>query len=100
MGLLLFDQYTYLHFATGIMFYFWGFKILDVFIIHTIFEILENSNMGLYIINNYFTFWPGGKPKSDSIINMVGDTIGVTIGWYSAYYLNRIGKKYDWYFKD
>jgi hypothetical protein len=49
------------------------------------------------IINKYILFWPGGKPKSDSIINSVGDTIGVILGWISAYYLDKIGNKYNWY---
>jgi hypothetical protein len=39
--------------------------------------------------NKYIVFWPGGKPKSDSIINSVGDTFGAIIGWLSAYYLDK-----------
>ena len=43
--------------------------------------------MGMNIINKYITFWPGGKPRADTIINSFGDTIGAVIGWISAYYL-------------
>tara|TARA_B110001469_G_C9619323_1_gene308538 strand:+ start:951 stop:1262 length:312 start_codon:yes stop_codon:yes gene_type:complete len=99
MGLKLFDQYTYLHFATGIIMYFFGLPILVTIIIHTIFEIVENTNIGMNIINNLFKFWPGGKPYNDSIINCIGDTIGVLIGWISAYYIDNLGYKYGWYKK-
>jgi hypothetical protein len=97
MGTKIFDQYTYLHFAVGIIVYFWGISILNLFILHSIFEILENTQMGMKLINNYIVFWPGGKSQSDSIINVIGDTIGVIIGWSSAYYLDQIGNKYKWF---
>ena len=42
-------------------------------------------------------FWPGGKPKSDTVINSMGDTFGAIMGWISAYYLDKIGNKYGWY---
>lgn len=97
MGNKLFDQYTYLHFAVGIIIYFWNISLRNMIILHTIFEILENTKMGMNIINNNITFWPGGKPQIDSIINIIGDTLGVIIGWGSAYYLNKLGEKYNWY---
>ena len=97
MGNLLFDQYTYLHFAVGIIVYFWNISLLNWVVLHTIFEFLENTKMGMNIINKYILFWPGGKPKSDSIINIIGDTLGTIIGWLSAYYLNELGNKYSWY---
>ena len=97
MGLQLFDQFTYLHFASGIIFYFFGNSIIVTIILHTLFEIIENTKFGLNIINNYLFFWPGGKPYSDSILNIIGDTIGVIIGWLSAYYIDSVGSKYGWY---
>lgn len=99
MGLYLLDQYTYLHFASGIILYFFGFSITSTIIIHTLFEIIENTNIGIYIINNYFKFWPGGKPYRDSIINCIGDTIGILLGWISAYCIDNVGNKYGWYKK-
>ena len=98
MGKQTFDQYTYLHFAVGIISYYWGFKLKDVIIIHTIFELFENTPIGMNIINKYITIWPGGKPKSDSYLNIIGDTIGFIIGWLSAHYLDKIGSSYNWYF--
>ena len=99
MGSKLLDQYTYLHFATGIISYFWGVSFKTIFILHTIFEILENSELGIIFINKYFKFWPGGKPKADTIINCIGDTISISIGWYSAYLLDILGNKYGLYEK-
>jgi hypothetical protein len=86
---LLFDQYTLLHFATGVIFYFWDFSLLLFFVIHTIFEIVENTKYGIYFINKYLTFWPGGKLQPDGIINNIGDTIGALCGWYAANLLDN-----------
>lgn len=84
MGSQLFDQYSLLHFATGVIFYFFNFKLLTFLVIHTIFEIFENTKKGVYFIDNYLTFWPGGKKRPDALINSIGDTISAVIGWYSA----------------
>jgi len=97
MGFQLFDQYTYLHFAVGIIAYFWNISLLYWIILHSIFEFVENTQKGMNIINKYFVFWPGGKPKPDSIMNRLGDTFGAIIGWVSAYYLDQLGHKYNWY---
>jgi hypothetical protein len=55
--------------------------------------------MGMNIINK-MTFWPGGKPRSDTIINSIGDTVGSIIGWLSAYCLDKLGNRYGWYALD
>ena len=97
MGNKLFDQYTYLHFAVGIVVYFWNISLPSWFVLHTMFETLENTKDGVNIINKYLVFWPGGKPKSDEINNIIGDTFGAMMGWFSAYCLDKIGNKYGWY---
>ena len=89
MGKYFFDQYTLLHSATGIIAYFWNFTLLETFILHTIFEIVENTETGISIINNYFKMWPGGKPYADSFINIIGDTIGVLLGWILAQIIDK-----------
>jgi hypothetical protein len=96
MGILLFDQYTYLHFAVGIIAYFWNVSLLKFLIIHTIFEIVENTDIGMWFINNV-TIWPGGKAYPDQIINRIGDTIGAVFGWYSAYCVDYTGSKNKWF---
>tara|TARA_Y100000817_G_scaffold305550_1_gene289746 strand:+ start:337 stop:642 length:306 start_codon:yes stop_codon:yes gene_type:complete len=95
----MFDQYAYLHFAVGIVFYFWGISFLNWFILHSIYEYVEITNVGTYIINTYFgKIWPGGgKHKAEPIINGVGDTLFAMFGWISAYYLDNVGKKHGWY---
>ena len=94
MGFQFFDQYTYLHFAVGIIVYFCNISLLKWVIFHTVFEILENTQIGLNIINQYIVFWPGGKQESDTIINNIGDTVGAVLGWLSAYYLDKLGNNY------
>jgi hypothetical protein len=98
MGTRFFDQYSILHFATGIIAYFWGLSLIVWIIIHAIFEILENTKTGMYLINNYITCWPGGKPYSDWAINShIGDNIFSILGWLTAYYIDQIGSKFGWY---
>ena len=97
MGTRYFDQYTYLHFAVGILAYFWNISLLNWTILHTIFEFLENTKIGVNVINKYIILWPGGKPSSDTIYNSIGDTVGAIFGWVSAYYLDKIGNNRGWY---
>lgn len=97
MGNRLLDQYSLLHFASGVIAYFLGLEFKTWSILHIIFEIVENSPMGISFINNYLTFWPGGKPESDAIVNQFGDTIAALLGWACAYWLDLLGKKYNWY---
>jgi hypothetical protein len=97
MGVQAFDQYTYLHFSSGISAYFWNIHLINWIILHTIFEILENSKQGIKLIDNYIKIWPGGKKNKDSFINIIGDTIGAIVGWLSAYFIDKLGEKYGWY---
>ena len=97
MGQRLFDQYTLLHFAVGVVAYFWGMGWMTFFIIHSIFEFAENTEFGVEFINKYFTIWPGGKTEPDWFINIVGDTIGGMAGWIVAYQLDRYGIANNWY---
>ena len=79
MGTLFLDQFTYLHFSSGILLYFWGVPIVPALILHTIFEFVENSNFGMNLINRWFPFWPGGKSYSDTFINSLGDTLALLL---------------------
>lgn len=97
MGKYLFDQFTFLHFSVGAVAYFWGLNLRTWIIIHFLFEIIENTSWGMKIINNYLKFWPGGKPKADSLLNILGDHIGAFLGWLSAMYLDKIGSELGWY---
>ena len=97
MGLQFFDQYMYLHFAVGIVIYYWGISLKNWIIVHSLFELLENTTFGIYFINTYLKFWPGKKPNPDTIINILGDTLGAILGWLSARSLDKLGEKKGWY---
>lgn len=84
MGNLLFDQYSLLHFACGIIAHFWDISLKNWFIAHAIFEAVENTNAGMSFINNYIQYWPGGKSAPDTLINSVGDQIAAILGWLFA----------------
>jgi|SRR6056300_1042512 len=98
MGTKFLDQYTYLHFSVGIVAYFWNIPLFWFIVIHSIFEYIENTTTGAFFIGHYLTMWPGGKPKPDSILNIVGDTLGSIFGWLSAYLLDRMGSLLGWYY--
>ena len=78
------DQYSLLHFAVGIISRYWNISFLWLLIIHSIFEFVENTSQGMYFINTWIPFWPGGKSHPDSVVNRVGDTVFSLIGWIVA----------------
>ena len=88
MGENLFDQYSFLHFSVGAVAYYWDINLKNLIILHIIFELLENTVEGIKLINK-FKYWPGGKDKADSPLNMVGDTISAILGWLVAYIINH-----------
>ncbi len=88
MGEKLFDQYSFLHFSVGAVAYYWDINLKNLIILHIIFELLENTVEGIKLINK-FKYWPGGKDKADSPLNMVGDTISAILGWLVAYIINH-----------
>ena len=97
MGNLFLDQYSLLHYATGVMAYFWGIPPIPFFLAHVGFEAAENTESGMEFINRNLTWWPGGKPKPDSFTNILGDNISALFGYYCAYKLDVVGKRRRWY---
>jgi hypothetical protein len=97
MGNYIFDQYSLLHFAVGIIAYFWNISLMTTLILHILFEIVENTNYGMHFINTYFKIWPGGKPYPDSFINSMGDNVSTVLGWLSAYYIDKLSGKFGLY---
>lgn len=98
MGFGIVDQYSLLHIASGIVAYFWGISFKMWFIIHALFEIMENTNIGINFINIKLKgLWPGGKPTADAPINQVSDHVFSLIGWILAYYVDYYGRKYELY---
>ena len=97
MGTKIVDQFSLLHFAVGIVVYFWDISLLLWFVLHTMFELIENTPQGIYFINHYIYFWPGGKPKAETAINTIGDTIFAMLGWIVAYYTTQLANSLKLY---
>ena len=97
MGNQLLDQYSLLHYASGVVAYYWGLKPLTFFLSHLAFEIGENTTLGMKFINQHLTWWPGGKPRADTLTNMVGDNLSAAAGYWCAYFLDSYGIRQGWY---
>ena len=97
MGQFLLDQYSLLHFATGIVAYFLGLSLPLWILLHVTFECVENTGVGIKFINHYLTFWPGGKPRADAPINSIGDTLSAIVGWIAASGMDKLGTRRGWY---
>ncbi len=82
------DTYSFLHFCVGAVMYYWGMPLQWFILLHTIFEILENTETGMALIR-WFGVWPGDKDYADAVINSVGDTIFATLGWLTAYCISN-----------
>jgi Na+/phosphate symporter len=89
MGKMLIDQYSLLHFATGVIAYFFGISSSYWLILNILFEFIENSAIGVKIIDQYIKVWPGGKKSSDYILNSTSDIIFCMLGWYIAFILDK-----------
>lgn len=83
MGTNFFDKFSFLHFCVGAIFNYWDVSLLLSVLLHTVFEILENTPTGMKFIRN-FTSWPGGKSSADSLTNNIGDTFFFILGWIVA----------------
>jgi hypothetical protein len=90
MGKSFADKYSYLHFVTGSLVYYWGISLSLWIVLHTLFEIFENTSWGVHIIDTYITLWPGGKKSTDSFINIVGDTVFTILGWLLSHYISNM----------
>lgn len=80
MGTEFTDKYSLLHFATGIIAYYWGVPIILWFVVHLLYEYLENTAPAMKIINK-IKMWPGGKDHADTTLNSVGDQFYGLLGW-------------------
>jgi hypothetical protein len=90
MGTKPMDRFSFLHVATGIVSYYLGISLKWWTILNIAYEIIDNTNCFMYIVNNYIpNIWPGGKPGPDTIINSMGDILSSIFGWYIAYMINK-----------
>ena len=86
MGKYFTDKFSLLHFATGVISYYWGLSFSQLFIVHFLYECAENTNSGMKLIN-LITIWPGGKNKADTITNSLGDQLYALLGWIFAQFI-------------
>jgi hypothetical protein len=93
MGKALVDQYSLLHFAVGIIAYFWGISAWLTIAGHLLFELVENTEKGMAAINRWATWWPGGKPYADTVPNSIGDTVATMLGWWAARVADKMSRE-------
>jgi len=89
MGSGFIDNYSLLHFSVGVIAYFLGIPLWATFILHVMFEYVENTPQGIHFIDTHLKWWPGGKLAPDTLINSVGDTFFAILGWCVAYLISR-----------
>ena len=92
MGSDLFDPFSLLHFSVGVFFYAINIDFIYTFLLHTIFEIIENSPVGVNFINTHLSFWPGKKRLADTLKNSTSDLLFSIIGWLGAKKIRDIYK--------
>jgi hypothetical protein len=87
MGELFTDKYSIYHFSSGVIAYYCGISFAKWFIIHMIFEVIENSRLQQEL--NKIQIWPGRKPGPDTFINSMGDQCYTMMGWCIGYAVNK-----------
>jgi len=92
MGVKFYDQYSLLHIASGIVAYYWNISLRDWILLHSLFEYVENTSIGMQFINKYVKYWPGGKPSPDDVLNSISDIVFAVIGWIIAYIIVKLSK--------
>ena len=95
MGIYFTDKYSLLHFVSGISAYYWNFSLLNWFIFHFLFELIENRPQIVKLIDR-IPFWPGGKKSPDALLNSSGDQFYAVLGWiFTDYYLKTFYGGYN-----
>jgi hypothetical protein len=87
MGELFTDKYSIYHFSSGVIAYYCGLSFTKWFILHAIFEVIENLRIQKEL--DKIQIWPGRKPSPDTFINSVGDQFYTMIGWCIGYAVNK-----------
>lgn len=83
MGNKFVDQYSLLHFSTGVIARFFNIPFQYWFVLHLLFEYWENIPEIAMIIDK-IKWWPGGKRTIDTYVNSFGDQFFAMLGWYIA----------------
>ena len=99
MGEYFVDQYSLLHYAVGVIVYFWGMNLYIWMVLQIAYEYIENTSYGMMLINKYVTMWPGGKNYPDTLTNSIGDIFFGLLGWLTAKLVDHLGTKYEYFRK-
>lgn len=83
-----FDAFSLVHFGIGAVAGYIGVPLIAFVIAHQLFELYENSDMGIKFFNKKDTIlfqispmkWP--IYEGDSAANTAGDTLAGVLGWY------------------
>ena len=94
MGIYFTDKFSLLHFASGIIAYYWNFSLIVWFVFHLLYEVIENTQT-VYKLIDKFPLWPGGKKAPDYYINSLGDQFYSVLGWvFTHYYIKYLYGEY------
>ena len=80
MGKNFCDKFSTLHLISGMIAHHVGISLTHAIVIHTLFELTENTPTGRKFLQN-IKVWPGGKDSADTLENMVGDTAFFVLGF-------------------
>lgn len=80
MGIYFTDKFSLLHFASGIIAYYWNISFVAWFIFHILYETIENQVNVVKLIDK-IPLWPGGKKSPDKMLNRIGDQFYALLGW-------------------
>jgi len=91
----LYDEWTIVHFINGILFkvLFPYITLFQFLLLHTLFEIYENSSIGKKLANYTSNYLYSG----DSILNSISDTIVFILGVYIVEKNNFLSNKKNTY---
>jgi hypothetical protein len=87
MGKYVIGKYSIYHLCSGIIAYYCGLSFAKWFILHAIYEVLENSRLQKEL--DKIEIWPGRKPSPDTFMNSIGDQISTMTGWCIGYVVNK-----------
>ena len=94
------DRNTYLHFAAGIIAYYWGFTLIDWLILHILLDLFQRTKLGKKVTKIFARIWPEPSDlSSETYLNVLGDSAFAVLGWVSAYLLDKFLQKIGMYKK-
>ena len=67
----IYDRNTYLHFAAGIIAYYWGFTLIECISIDVLLDIFQRTELGKKVTKFFLRIWPeSGYLNSETYLNI------------------------------